>query len=350
MTVDGGTATVQVGNIASGSGSVGGSITLTEINSSGITGSVTVDAAAVSGDAVLSFRWPAFMRILRDQTSPPTSIISTAIYNGGDTGSFIDPDTLDAGTYYYAFQAISDTDDIGDKSTPQTINVTGAPDAPDNLAYVSGDAAATLISWEESETVGATYNIYVANPDDPYLDTTTPTQTAVTGSTGAALDAITGYPGTAQVLVRAEFSGTEELNGDILFIEYDSSGVYVDKRPNIPSISSIDVASGLQINVAGNYNPSGEEGEGASLQLFIRDPDGSYDFTTPDDTVALGTSINGYKFATLTASKTIGWYYVTLKAITSTGVQCTGQSAEVAVYVSDLNAVAPTGSFTLTRG
>jgi hypothetical protein len=350
MEVSGGTATVTVGDIASGSGAVGGAVTLTALNSSGVTGSVTVDAGAVTGSGNLAVRWPKSMQILRDQVDPPTTVIATSPYIDGDTGGMVDPDTLAVGTYYYAFRAISDTDDIGDKSASTTITVSGAPVAPTDLAYVSGNAAATVVSWTASTTAGATYNIYIANPDDDYLDTETPAATAIAGSTGATLPAITGYPGTAQVLVRAELGGVEELNGDILYIEYDASGARVNPRPNEPSVTSVSVSSGLQISAVGSYDPSGEDGAGTSLQLFVRTPSGSYNFALPDDTTALGAEINGYKSATMTSTEAVGWHYITMKAVTAAGTQSVGYAPEVAVYVSDVNAAAPTGTFTLSRG
>lgn len=350
VNVSGGIATVSIGSLASGSGAVGTTVTLSAINNSGVSGTVDVDALATTETGSIIFRWPKYMRILRNQTTPPTTIISTVAYNGSDTGSYTDPSTLEVGTYYYAFQAISDTDDIGDQSSPQTIVVTGAPDSPNNLEYVSGNALATVVSWEASDTVGASYNIYIANPDDLYLDTETPAATAIAGSTGATLPAITGYPGTAQILVRALYSGVEELNGDILFIEYDAAGDYVEGRPNTPSITSVSVSTGLTINVQGSYNPSNEAGDATKLQLFVRDTDGVYDFNTPSDTSALGVERNGFKTATLSDTLTVGWYYITVKSVTDLGTQSVESATEVLIYVSDVNAVAPTGTFTLTRG
>ena len=349
--VDAGTAIVSVGNLASGTGPVDSTITLTALNGSGVTGTVYVAADAVTASGLLNFRWPLSMQILRDDTSPPTTVIATVTNGGGETGTFTDTELLDVGTYYYAFRAISDTDDIGDQSAPQTITVTGAPGAVEVLAYVSGNAAATVVSWSESSTVGATYNIYVADVDDAFLDTETPTQTAVTESTGITLSAITGYPGIAQVLVRAEFSGVEELNGNILFLEYDSAGDYISPRPNAPTISSVSVSSGLSISVTGVYSIENQDGVATALQLFTRTPSGTYDFATVESTGTLGSTVNGVKKATTTKTlATDGWYYCTLKAVTSTGIQSIGSATEVLFFVSDDNIAAPSGTFTLSRG
>ena len=351
ITVTGGTATVEVGTLCSGSGAVGGSVTLSAINESGVSGSVTVAADTTTGTATLKARWPKSMRILRDTTNPPTTIIETVPFNGADNGELVDTTILTPATYYYAYQGISDTDDIGTKSTAESIAVTGAPDAPEDLAYVSGNAATTTVGWEASDTVGATYNIYIQNVDDDFLNTYTPSATAAAGATSKQLPAITGYPGRAQVLVRAESGGIEEKNGTILALDYDASGVYIAKRPNAPVIRAVTVSSGLSMAVACTYTTNDESASPASLQLFTRTPSGSYNFTSPDATASLGTESGGVRTGTVSATKvTDGWYFATVKTVTSGGVQCDGNAPEVAVYVSDDDISAPVGTFTLTRG
>ncbi len=350
VAVDGSDITINVGDYASGDGLVGNTITLNEINNSGISGTVDTLPFAETSAPNLSIRWPSYMQVLRDVTSPPTTTVITVPYDGEDTGQATDSEGLAVGNYYYAFQAVSDTDDDGDASTPELVTVSGVPGAVTDLAYTSGNASATQISWTASATVGATYNIYVANPDDDFLDTETPAQTAVAGSTAATLGAITGYPGTAQILVRAVFGGEEEKNGEILLVEYDNAGAVVNPRPNVPYIASVGVLNGLQINVEGSYNPTDEEGTATALQLFVREPGGTYNFGVVDATGNLGAEINGVKRANLTKTEAVGWHYITLKAVTAGSDVSAGYAPEVAVYVSDVNADAPTGSFTVTRG
>jgi len=351
LVVSGGTATVNLGTIASGSGAVGTTVTLTAINNSGVSGSVDVAADAVTASSTFAARWPESMRVLRDTTSPPSTVIETVKYNGDDTGLKVDGDILDIDTYYYAFQAISDTDDIGDQSAPVAIAVTGAPEAPSDLAYTSGNAAATTIGWTVSPTAGATYNVYLQQIGDLFMNGETPTQTLVAGSTSTILPAITGYAGRAQVLVRAELGGIEELNGDFLLLDYDSSGDYISKRPNVPAIRSVTVSSGLSIDVSATYTIDDEKATADALQLFVRTPTGVYDFTTPDTSGTLNASIGGVRSGSISAVMVAdGWYYVTLKTATSGGVQCDGDAPEVAVYISDDNLSAPVGEFTLSRG
>jgi len=349
MTVSGGVATINLGILAQGSGAVGGSITLTEINSSGVSGSVTVDGSATTEDSTLSIRWPRSMSILRDITSPPTTQVASIGFNSVDAGSYTE--TVDVGTYYYAFQAVSDTDDIGDASAPQTVTVSGAPEKPTDIEYTSGNAAATVIGWTVSETAGATYNIYVQNIDDPYLDTSTPTQTEPAGSTSTTLAAITGFPGVARVVVRAELAGAEEKNLDTLTLEYDTSGNIISARPNVPTISGISVSDGLTAGVSVLYDPENEDASPSTVDLYTRAIDGSYNFTSSDASASISEGVDGIKRSTVSfAFSTPGWYYCTVKAKTTGGQECSGYAPEVAVYVSDTNLSAPTGTFEATRG
>lgn len=349
MTVSGGTATITLGNLAQGSGAVGGSVTLSAINSSGVSGSVTVDALATTESSTLSVRWPRSMSILRDTVSPPTTEVASVPYNNLDTASYVDSVSPD--TYYYAFRAVSDTDDVGDASSPETVVVSGAPEPPTDIAYSSGNAAATVIGWTVSDTVGATYNVYFQNIDDPYMDTGAATQTEIAGSTSTTLPAVTGYPGIARVIIRSESAGIEEKNIETVTLEYDASGNIVSARPNIPEIEGVAVSSGLTIAVTAIYDATGEDASPATVELFTRTAAGSYNFLSPDNSAALGSRVNGDTVAnlshTLLAS---GWHYCTTKAKTSGGQYCAGYSPEVAFYVSDNNAVAPTGTFTATRG
>jgi len=351
LAVSGGTATVTLGALASGSGSVGGSVSLTALNGSGVTGSVTVAAAAVTSSATLVVRWPQTMQIVADGSNPPTTVFGTTPYNGQDDAKWTSGNVLAAGTYYFALRAVSDTDDIGDQQTAEAITIVGEPDAPDDVAYDSGNAAATTITWTASETVGATYNIYIQNVDDGWLDTGTAATTAAAGSTSKVLPAITGYPGVARVLVRAVSSGIEEQNGNVLEIEYDSSGNRVEQRPNTPVISRLEVDAGNTLNVVGVYDPDNEDGTATQLKLYSRTIGGAYDFSAAADaTGSLGAIQLGVKRASLSKTYTNGYRYVTLKAATAGGTLSEESSPERLVYLSDVNVAAPSGDFVLSRG
>ena len=339
VTIDGSDVTVigsnSNGQLFTGTGADSSTITLTGT----ITGSVDVATAAVLSGARLNIRYPISMSIYRNQTSPPTTLIDTVYFAQQDSFKWSDPAILSAGNYYYAYKVTSDTNDVSALSTPELITISGIPDAPSGLAYASGNAAATTLNFTASETVGATYNLYVKQINDTYFDFETAAATAIAGSTSIVIPALTGYPGTVLAVLRAEFSGQEEKNNDILELEYDAAGAFVQARPNTPILGAVTI-NGLEISVAGTYNPANQAAAATKLQLFARDPDDSYDFGTPDNEQSL---INNA--ATLTATLIKGWWYVTLKSANAS-VQSTDRSNETLVYVSADDASVSNVTFT----
>ena len=350
LSVDAGTATIVLSDVSgntlgSGSGAVGGSVTITGT----VSGTIDVDAGAATLTGDLRYRYPAQMAVYVDTDNPPTDQDGVVAFAQSDSATYT-ATGLAAGTYYVALRPTSDTGDVAAKGTASSATVAGVPVAPTDLAYDSGDAAATVITWTESTTVGATYNIYIKNIDDDVLDTSTAATTSATGTDTKTLPAITGYPGIAQVLIRAEFGGAEEKNGELLLIEYDAAGDYVAPRPNGISVQKVSVSSGTSLSVQCTYDTTGEAGTATTAQIFARDPDGSYDFDTPDGTASLSADYSGLKYATVTASLANGWHWVTAKAATVAGVQSLNQAQEVLVYVSDVDATAPTPTLTTTGG
>ena len=356
MTVTGTTVALTIlrndQEVATGSGTTGTTITITASNSSGITGSVDVGAAAsTSTDATLWLRWPQSMAVLRDTSDPPSTTVATVQFNAADSASWTESAALAADTYYYRIKPTSDTGQAGTASASSTAVVPGPPDAPEDLAYSSGNAAATVLSFTASETAGATYRAYMREPDQTFMDMTTPAATASAGSTTITLPAISGYAGTAYVVLRAVSGGVEEENGAVLALEYDGAGAYVLPRPNDATIGEWSIGSGDTLTVTGYYEPAGEGTAAANLELFTRTESGSYDFDTPADTTALSAVSDTLKKAALTVgSLATGWHYFTIKASTSGGVLSENYPTEVLFYVDTGAVSAPTLSLSVARG
>lgn len=348
IAVSGGNATVTLRNgtqtLATGTGAVGTTVTLAEANSSGITGTVDIDAGAVTTSNLhLYLRWPESMKILRDTSDPPSTLITTVAFNKLNEGAFTEAADLAAGTYYYRIQPVSDTGDDGTVSDTLTAAVPGVPDSPGDPEYVSGNYNNTVISWEESTTPGATYNVYVQQVGET-MNKNDPTQTLVTGSDQTTLPTMT-YPGKAYVLVRALNGGVESRNGAFFELEYDSAGNYVAKRPNTPTLDawSQDVSSGRSLTISCTYDTSFEAAEATQVQLFVRTLTGSYDYASPVNTQSLGNAINNVKQATLSYTfPANGLYWITAKAATAGGVQSENPATELLVYVSDADIDKPT--------
>lgn len=332
ITVTGSAVSIEIdggGDVLwSGSGTVGGTVTLSGVGA----GSVATTAYLETCSARLYVRWPASMLVKR---SPSYSTVATVPFNKNDVGHYTDG-VLAAAAYTYKLQPVSDTATNGTLSGGDSGTIPGHPAPPTDLAYDSGDAAATDITWTASTTVGATYNIYIAdiggvlNFDDPYATGVTSPYT---------LPPFTGYGGKGYVVVRAVSGGGEEKNTNILTLEYDDAGDYVEPRPNVPQIDGpSESVSGLTVSLRGIYLMTGEEGAGATLQMFVRTPNGSYDFGTPDDEQTLTESPFNQNVLAATCSATLGaagFYYVTMKAATAGGTISEDYADEILVYVSD---------------
>src|SRR5206468_3151746 len=106
--------------------------------------------------------WPTSIQILRDTFDPPTTVRDTVSFSGMNTIRWTESTDLAAATYYYRTQPISDTGVVGTQSASVSIATTGRPNPPSNLAYSSGNAAATVIAFTPSTSPGATYRAYLA--------------------------------------------------------------------------------------------------------------------------------------------------------------------------------------------
>jgi len=335
--------------VFSGSAAQGATATLTQSNGSGISGTVDVGATAADADETLHLRLPSSMEIFRDTSSSPTTSVASVGYNESDVASYVETSALASATYYYRMRATSDTADVGDYGTDVTIDVPGTPDAPEDLAYSSGNAAATVLSFTASDTVGATYNLYMAAIGATILPVQTPVATAIAGSTTITMPAVTGYAGSVRVLLRAESVGIEEKNGNELVLEYDAAGAFVVARPNTPEVTLDTVTTGTTISMAVTYDSTNELGVGVTAQLFTRVPTGTFDFTTVEDSDALaGTGT--IKTGTLAVTLANGWHYVTSKVATAGGIQSAVEAQEQLVYVSDTNISSPAPSVKLSGG
>lgn len=346
------TVTVKLGatTLATGAGAFPGTIVLAGT----LTGSVVIAGGAITQlEQALFARWPAGMQIKRGVVDPPTAVITTVDFNRADTCQYTETTDLTVTTYYYRLQPVSDSGDAGDATDTFAATVNGPPAAPTALAYSSGDAAATIISF--TPTPGCSTRAYLQQPAAGFIDLANIAATTAIGVGTITLPAIVG-DGTARVIVRAVSGGVEDKNVNTLDLEYDA-GLYVNPRPNKPQIDrlSIAVTSGRTLAIRGLYSKQNQHGLATQLQLFYRSATAygsTYDFTTPIATQALADAgFNSMWTATLNYTfSSNGLYYVTVKAATATGVQSTDYADEVLVDASDVNAGAPTAQIFVSRG
>jgi len=314
------------------------SVSLSERNASGLSGTLTVSnsVSSVSG-ARLRVRWPREMKILRGASDPPTQEIARVPFRGRNSVRWTEPAELSAGTYYYRLQPVSDTGAAGAASATLPVTIPDTPEAPTNLAYQSGNAGATVLGFTPSATSGATYRAYLAMPG-AVLNLNDAAATAGVGASSLTLPAITGYPGTAYVVLRAVNAGVEEKSLRVLALEYDAAGNFVAPRPNSPGLDAagVTLSAGRTLTALGTYYTEGEAGIAATLQLFVRTPSGSYDYSAPAASAALSTAARGIKTAGLTCTLPgDGWYYLRPLAATAGGTQSPSADApEILLYAS----------------
>lgn len=338
--------------ICSGEGSFPGTITLS--GDGGITGSVTVGANAATASSELYVRWPALMRVKRAKTNPPSAIVDTVEFGDSDSGIWTDPEDLDAGTYYYRLQPVSDTGDVGVETATLSATLYAPPAAP-TITGASGNATATAISFVPSATEGVTYNVYAKQCDGAFINThdvvATGTESPIT------VNAISGYPGKARFIVRAVLAGVEEKNTSYYEVEYAANGSIVAKRPNAPSIDrrSIVFTNGRTMTVKGNYLTLNEAARATHLKLFVCPIGSSFDYTAPVASASLTDTSVDSRFLTATLTYTFpanGLYHVSMKSfVTSTNTYSENPSSEdVLVNASDVDALAPTAEIHVSRG
>lgn len=309
-------------------------ITLTQLNGSGVTGSVLVtEDNPADGTETLYVRYPKSMQIIRGLADPPSAVIKTVQFVGDvDTNYTETSDLAPNINYYYRTRPISDTGELGIVSATTTVQCKGPPEPPLNLAYVSGDAADCVVDFTDSTTPGATYNFYLQDPADPYINLNDPV--AVTPVTfGYQLPVMT-FPGTTIIIVRAEVGGIEEENRYQLNLEFDAAGVYVPARPNIPSIQAASAVSGLTVSCKVSYDQARQVGVATHVHLYLKTPSGAYP-AIPDGTAVLSKDGGSYSCTVTAAAPATGWYFCKVFAVTAIEVEdSTGD--EAMLYVSDV--------------
>ena len=351
LTVAAGTATITLYangvEVATGSGAVGGAVTFTGDN---ISGAVTVAADAVTDEGRVYWHYPKSMRIKRDTTNPPTTVIATMAFDKKDQRTWSESTDLAAGTYHYRIQPINAEGDIGDDSATASKTISGFVAPVTALAYASGGATACVITWTKSTTAGCTYNVYVEQPGTGYMDFSTPHATTLADAETATL-AISPTTGTARVVVRASKSGVEETNNTTLSVSF-SSGTYVPPQPNTPTIleQNTTVDSGNVVRTYVCYPIVDEAGTGATINIYKRAQGGSYNYSSALATGTLATVREGVKASTLVGSLGAdGVYYIVARAATAAGVE-SASSDEVMVVASAANIAAPTFTAKVSRG
>lgn len=317
--------------VASGSRVGNGSITLSAVNSSGLTGSVTVTYTGdVTSNAFVVARFPATYPVYW-KTTPftapdfPRTADGTITDDGHSNLFVLRTGALAAGTYYVLPHQ---KDDAANESTNldgggQTGTVVLVPAAPGTAVYTSGAAAATVISFAASATPAATYRGYDSGITGQLdLNTISFTHIAGTGTLTQTLAGISvGFTGTRLIMIRAVSGGVEEGNVQLLRIEY-LAGVVVLPRPPAPGISAKVTVSGRTLTVPVSVNINEVLGTPTTVALFLFAVGGSPNYASPDGTASLGTAVASIRSVAVSATAgadVLRMYAV--RTVTAGGVQ-----------------------------
>lgn len=306
--------------VAEGTRTGDGALTCSAINDSGLSidCTITFSAVVMTGVAFVQLIWPEYYQVHYSTSalSFPRTPEMIAYDIGGDT--FAARSTvLAANTWYAALVPVRDGVEQSSGITTYTKTVNGNP-LPVTLGTPTGNAAATVINWTVGES-GCTFKVYSGKIGEAinFGDKTNPAVIGPTAAdaTSATIPAVASYPGVVQVVVRATKSGQQEAKDQILYIEYDGSGNILAARPNRASIYKIST-SGLTVNVDGIVLCAESDIQATELDLFVVEVGDTFDFTSPQATVALSAPINGVQRASLSKnmSPTSGWVKIALRA------------------------------------
>jgi hypothetical protein len=344
-------------------------ITLTEQNNSGLSGSVTLaysaDFAAAAG-VYLLVRWPE-QYIVASDTVDVLTVADPGLANTLEARV----SGLSAGAHSLTVAAVTDTGERGAASSAATVTIPAELAAPDDLARLSGDAAACVVRFRASTTApGLVHRAYVANcgavvntlsiaatatstddgswaagtvytvgafrrpvawnglryevtarEGDYKSGASQPTWPTTEGATVVdnhvtwtcrgytiTLPAITGYAGTAEMRLTAVQGGVEDGQAVTLWLEFDAGGVFVEPRPNDPTASVADI-DGRALTVAYLYRAGGEAASPDTVELYLIAEGASPAWGTPDATQAIAAESAGQRRGTIVATASADGFF-----------------------------------------
>ena len=348
MTNSGSVRTVGIYNgnrlVASGYRTGDGSVTLTEENSSGVSGTVTVafTSTVALGDVPLTVRWPASYQVhyTTSSLSFPRTPERTVLDNGQGNFFGFTTGSLDDGTYNVAIVPVSDTGKTQTETTSLGHVIVAPPLAPLRVVYLDGNSTNTRLRFTAASAT-STYKIYCPSAVDQPINMST---AAVTEAAAAGVHTISlpsfgaSVTGKVRVLVRAvSASGIEEKNGQVIVIEY-LAGVRVVNAPTIPRIDAVAVTSGRTVTVEAVYDPSGSDAMAVGLELFLwayaLGPGGAT-YSSPVATASFGDAVRGkIRTSVSYAHNADGHFFVGVRAVTLGGVDDGNEESQI-VFLSN---------------
>lgn len=364
------TLTLYAGNqaVASGSRTGDGAIAITELNDSGISGSVTLtytNDLAEADAAYVVASWPLEYTLAEGDDT--LKVLQDNGY-GNRFAAHIDADAdgdpLASGTHSIKLKFKSDTNVESAFGTPVDITLGYRTPSPSDPSYLDGDCTNTRIQftaatpawtvatayavrqWVTPSTGPAgyayectvagtshatveptwpttlgqtvtdgtvtwtcrpavTYRVYDSELDGQVKYEATPTTAAASGGTvTVTLPAIAAAAGVRRPHIAAVCNGIEDLSGLTLDIEYAVSGAVVEPGPNAPVVK-ISSISGRSLTLAYEYDAGWDDVTPATVKGWLVAEGATPDWGTPDVSQAVA-SVDGFSRRSGTVELTAG--------------------------------------------
>ncbi len=322
-----GTRTVTVSlngqTLCSGSRVGDGSITLAEVASSGVSGSIAVAYTAdVTSGAFITKRYAASYLVevgTLSKTIPDNQQAEILSFTIG---------TLAIGTYTLSITPLSDTGITG-TATTTSVTIAGAPLPPGVPTYFSGDSTNTVIHYAASATAGATYRIYTPQEigSPTFIETPSVTHIAGTGTLSSTLPSFVAADGDITVFVTSVNGGFESDYQKVV-ITYQADGTIPNAAPNIPTLKFqlSPVTNGRNINVSYLYDKTNQLALPTKIQTQIKNEAGTITTQTAAAITAFPPTATPLPARNQTGGdRTIGsgadgWFWIQARAQTAGGV------------------------------
>lgn len=355
--------------VATGTRTGNGTITLSESNSSGVSGSVDVTYSAdiASGDnAYVLGTWAKSFEVYDD-----TTLMGTAYDNGKSNQLMKRLDDLDAGSYTVRLKSVSDIAQTSGYGSSTAATIGTVPPAVETAVYKTGNYTNTQITvtsptptWTSTtafskrdwvtRTAGAgtyafecttagtsgseepswdttvgnttsdgtvtwtcrnevTFAIYDSAIDEPVdldnIDSHKKTNAADGDTFDVTLDSLgSASAGIRRLQIYSISNSVESPTPLVLEIEYDASGDVVAAAPNDPDASwrTID---GRTVTVAYSYDQADEPSTPTTVKLWLVAEGGSANWNSPDTSQAIASASGGFMRGTIQATAGADGFY-----------------------------------------
>jgi hypothetical protein len=310
-------------------------VVMTAVNGSGVSGTIGFNFDH-DCDGTLVILWPSEYKIYW-KTSPweanPATTANGVLYDNGSSNAYVfRSNNLPPGNYWVlAHQKIDGVESTNWDSGGTYVQILAIPNAPTNLKYVDGDGGYTRVSFTNSTSVGATYNLYDST-ETGMLNLSFPSQTLPAGAVGATtiatLETIDGsFTGQRQVLVRATYDTQiqEEVNANVIIINY-VNGMVINLPPQQPNVSTNITQNGRTVSLSMSVSPATPiYGFTKYVHIYLYKIDATPDFLQPDATSDAFVS-NDKPFTTRLSAiaPSDGAYYFIVRAESESGILSEG--------------------------